>query len=172
MLYALGGKQPVLTEPHFIAREAVVIGDVHVGPNVSIWFNAVIRGDNDKITIAQGTNIQDGAVLHVDEGVPLSLGEFVTVGHKAMLHGCTVGKGSLIGMNAVVLNHAVIGKNCLVGANALVTEGTVIPDGSLVLGSPAKVIKPLSEDAIKQMQLGTQSYIDKIAMFNQELIVV
>jgi len=172
MLYALGGKQPVLAEPHFIAPEAVVIGDVHIGPNVSIWFNAVIRGDNDTITIAEGTNIQDGAVLHVDEGVPLSLGEFVTVGHKAMLHGCTVGKGSLIGMNAVVLNHAVIGENCLIGANALVTEGTVIPDGSLVLGSPAKVIKPLSDDAIKQMQLGTQSYIDKIDMFNQELIVV
>lgn len=172
MLYALGTKQPVLSKRHFIAPEAVLIGDVRIGVDVSIWFNAVLRGDNDTITVGAGTNIQEGAVLHVDKGVPLSIGDFVTIGHKVMLHGCTVGDGSLIGMNAVVLNHAVIGKHCLIGAGALVTEGTVIPDGSLVLGSPAKVIKPLSEDVIKQMQLGTQSYIDKIDLYNQELIAL
>lgn len=172
MLYALGTKQPVLSERHFIAPEAVLIGDVRIGEDVSIWFNAVLRGDNDTISIGRGSNVQDCAVLHVDDGVPLSIGEFVTVGHKAMLHGCTVGDGSLIGMNVVVLNHAIIGKNCLVGANALITEGTVIPDGSLVIGSPAKVIKPLSEDAIKLMQVGTQSYIDKIDLYNQELVAL
>ena len=172
MLYALGTKQPVLSDRNFIAPEAILIGDVRIGEDVTIWFNAVLRGDNDTITVGAGTNIQDGSVLHVDEGVPLSIGNFVTVGHKVMLHGCTVGEGSLIGMNAVVLNHAIIGKNCLIGANALVTEGMVIPDGSLVLGSPAKVIKHLSEDAIKQMQLGTQSYIDKIDLYNQELIAI
>jgi len=172
MLYALGTKQPLLSGRHFIAPEAVVIGDVRIGVDVSIWFNAVLRGDNDTITIGAGSNIQDGAVLHVDPGVPLRIGEFVTVGHKAMLHGCTVDDGSLIGMNAVVLNHAVVGKNCLIGANALVTEGTIIPDGSLVLGSPAKVIKPLSDNAIKQMQSGTQNYIDKIDVFNQDLIAI
>lgn len=172
MLYALGTKQPLLSERHFIAPEAVLIGDVRIGVDVSIWFNAVLRGDNDTIVIGRGSNIQECAVLHVDEGVPLSVGEFVTVGHKAMLHGCTVGDGSLIGMNAVILNHAVIGKNCLIGANALVTEGTVVPDGSLVLGSPAKVIKLLSEAAIKQMHLATQTYIDKIDLYNQELIVL
>jgi len=169
MLYALGDKQPVLSQRHFIAPDSVLIGDVTVGENVSIWFNAVIRADNASIEIGEGSNVQECSVLHVDEGVPLSIGKRVTVGHKVMLHGCTIGDGSLIGMNAVVLNNAVIGKNCLIGANALVTEGMVIPDGSMVLGSPAKVIKPLSEAALASLPVSAQNYIEKIDLYNRQL---
>jgi carbonic anhydrase/acetyltransferase-like protein (isoleucine patch superfamily) len=169
MLFALGEHQPQLPQHYFIAPTASVIGQVLIAEDVSIWFNAVIRADNATVTLGIGSNIQDGAVLHVDPGVPLAIGERVTVGHKAMLHGCAIDDGSLIGMNAVVLNHAVIGKECLIGANALVTEGMVIPDGSLVLGSPAKVIKPVSESARKIMRKGAQSYIDKIDGYNAGL---
>ncbi len=169
MLYALGESQPVLSRRHFIAPDAVLIGNVTIGEDVSIWFNTVIRGDNAAIMIGEGSNIQESSVLHVDEGIPLTIGRDVTVGHKVMLHGCTIGDGSLIGMNAVVLNHAVIGKNCLIGANALVTEGTIVPDGSLVLGSPAKVIKPLGEAALVGMRAGAQTYRDKIDLYNNEL---
>jgi len=172
MLYALGHKRPTLSRHYFIAPEAVVIGDVIIGEEVSIWFNAVIRGDNDTITIGAGSNVQDGSVLHVDDGVPLMIGERVTIGHKVMLHGCTIGNGSLIGMNAVVLNNAIIGKNCLIGANALVTEGMQIPDGSLVVGSPARVIKPVNDSALQVMQAGTQNYIDKISLYREELKVI
>lgn len=169
MLYALGQKKPALSQRHFIAPDAVLVGDVSIGEGVSIWFNSVLRGDNASISIGDGSNIQECSVLHVDEGIPLSIGKRVTIGHKVMLHGCTIGDGSLVGMNAVVLNNARIGKNCLIGANALVTEGTVIPDGSLVLGSPAKVIKPLSEAALAGMQAAAQSYIDKIDLYNTQL---
>lgn len=169
MLYALGDKQPTLSDHHFIAPDAVLVGDVTVGEDVSIWFNAVLRGDNAAIVIGEGSNVQECSVLHVDEGIPLTIGKRVTVGHKVMLHGCTIGDGSLIGMNAVVLNNAVIGRNCLIGANALVTEGMVIPDGSLVLGSPAKVIKPLGEAAQAGLSDGAQNYIDKIDLYNGEL---
>lgn len=172
MLYALGESQPVLSRRHFIAPDAVLIGNVTIGEDVSIWFNAVIRGDNAAIVIGQGSNIQECSVLHVDEGIPLTIGKDVTVGHKVMLHGCTIGDGSLIGMNAVVLNNAVIGKNCLIGANALVTEGTVVPDGSLVLGSPAKVIKPLSDAALEGLPKAAQNYKDKISRYNTELRAV
>jgi carbonic anhydrase/acetyltransferase-like protein (isoleucine patch superfamily) len=168
MLYALGEYRPQLPQHYFIAPNASVIGQVLIAENVSIWFNVVIRADNDTVTLGAGSNIQDSAVIHVDPGIPLSVGEGVTVGHKAMLHGCTIGDGSLIGMNAVVLNHAKIGRNCLIGANALVTEGMVIPDDSLVLGSPAKVVKQVSDKAKEGMRSGAQSYIDKIALYKQE----
>ncbi len=169
MLYALGTSQPTLSEHYFIAPDAVLIGNVSIGEDVSIWFNAVLRGDNAAISVGRGSNIQECSVLHVDEGTPLHIGQYVTVGHQVMLHGCTIGDGSLIGMNAVVLNRALVGKNCLIGANALVTEGMVVPDGSLVLGSPAKVIKPLSSAAIAGMHEGTQSYIDKIDLYRDHL---
>jgi carbonic anhydrase/acetyltransferase-like protein (isoleucine patch superfamily) len=172
MLYALGNRQPVIKGRHFIAPNAMLIGGVTVGNDVSIWFNAVIRADNDDIIIGEGSNVQESAVLHVDPGFPLTIGVRVTVGHKAMLHGCTVGDGSLVGMNAVVLNGAVIGENCLIGANALVTEGTVVPDGSLVLGSPAKIIKPLSEAGQAGTRAAAQSYIDKIDLYNAQLLPV
>ncbi|MEE9322635.1 MAG: gamma carbonic anhydrase family protein [Granulosicoccus sp.] len=169
MIYSIGSKTPQPGKHNYLAPEAVLIGDVQLGDDVSIWFNVVIRADNATIRIGNGSNVQECSVLHVDENVPLTIGERVTVGHKAMLHGCTIGDGSLIGMNAVVLNHAVIGKNCLIGANALVTERTVVPDGSLVLGSPAKIIKPLTEAAIAEMAAGTQSYIDKIDLYSESL---
>ena len=169
MIYALDDYLPQLGEHGFIAPDAAVIGQVVTGRDVSIWFNVVLRGDNDTITIGDGSNIQDGAVLHVDPGVPLSIGKRVTIGHKAMIHGCTIGDGSLVGMNAVVLNKAVIGKNCLIGANSLVTEKMQIPDGSLVLGSPAKVIKPIGEGAQAIIAAGVQSYIDKIDIYTAGL---
>jgi len=168
-MYKLGDRQPTTSENYYVAPGASVIGDVLLGMDVSIWFNAVVRADNDVIELGDGTNIQDGAVLHVDEGHPITLGQRVTVGHKAMLHGCTVGDGSLIGINAVILNDAVIGKHCLIGANALITERTNIPDGSLVLGSPGKVIKQLDDKALDMMDAGAQHYIDKITLYKEEL---
>lgn len=172
MIFALGTHTPQLGEHGFVAPDAAVIGQVVTGRDVSIWFNAVLRADNAPITIGDGSNIQDGAVLHVDPGVPVNVGKRVTIGHKVMLHGCTIGDGSLIGMNAVVLNNAVIGKNCLIGANALVTEKMQIPDGSLVLGSPAKVIKPIGKATMEMMEAGTQSYVDKIDVYLNDLRVV
>ncbi len=170
MIYALSDKRAQIAPGCYVAPGAMVIGNVVLGAQVSIWFNAVLRGDNDVITVGEGSNIQDGSVLHVDKGHPITIGRRVTVGHKVILHGCTVGDGSLIGMNAVVLNDAVIGKNCLIGANALVTEGMQIPDNSLVLGSPAKVRKELDAKALAMMDSGTQSYIDKIALYTESLV--
>ncbi len=167
MVYTLGSKKPRIAQDSYIAPEAVVIGDVVLASQVSVWFNAVIRADNDVIEIGEGSNVQDGAVLHIDPGHPLHIGKRVTVGHKAMLHGCTVGDGSLIGINAVVLNDAQIGKHCLIGANALVKEGMVVPDGALVLGSPGRVVKQLDDKALAIMDAGAQSYIDKIATYSE-----
>ena len=158
-IYRLGDHSPQLHEGVWIADNATVIGDVHLGRNVNVWFGAILRGDNDPITIGENTNVQDAAVLHTDDGVPLDIGRDVTVGHKAMLHGCTVGEGSLIGINAVVLNRAVIGKNCLIGANALITEGKVIPDNSLVMGQPGKVVRELEEGQIEALRLSAQHYV-------------
>ncbi len=169
MLYALGQKQVLINESCYIAPGAVVIGDVRFGDRCSVWFNAVIRGDNDSIVIGDGSNVQDGSVLHVDEGFPLSIGRNVTIGHKAMLHGCTIGDGSLIGMNAVVLNSAKIGRQCLIGANSLVTEGMEVPDGSLVLGSPAKVVKPLTEKHLAELGNPARNYQEKIALYQSGL---
>lgn len=169
MIYALGTFSPQIGQHCFVAPDAAVIGQVITGRDVSIWFNAVLRGDNEPIYIGDESNVQDGAVLHVDPGIPLTIGKRVTVGHKAMLHGCTIGDGSLIGMNAVILNKAVIGQNCLIGANALVTENMQIPDGSLVLGSPAKVIKPVGESALEVMATGIASYVGKIDVYRDGL---
>jgi len=171
LIYALGDYVPELGEHGFVAPDAAVIGRVVTGSDVSIWFNAVLRGDNDLITVSDGSNIQDGAVLHVDPGVPISIGKHVTIAHKAMIHGCVIGDGSLIGMNAVVLNKAIIGKNCLIGANALVTEKMNVPDGSLVLGSPGKVIKPLGAGALAMLSAIAQSYVDKIDVYTSGLRV-
>lgn len=165
MKYQLDGKKVTTQGRHFIAPSASVIGDVTIAEDVSVWFGAVIRADNASVTIGRGSNVQDNSVIHVDDGYPVVIGERVTVGHKAILHGCTVGDGALIGMNAVVLNGAVIGKGCLIGANALVTEGTVVPDGHLALGSPAKVVKVLNDKAQSRMAAGAQDYIDKITTY-------
>jgi carbonic anhydrase/acetyltransferase-like protein (isoleucine patch superfamily) len=166
MLYRLGEKQPVLEgEGHYIAPNASVIGSVTLGANTSIWFNAVIRADEDLIRIGAGSNIQDGAVLHVDPGCPLDIGERVTVGHKAMLHGCTIGDGSLIGINAVILNGARIGKACLVGANALVPENMEVPDGAMVIGTPGKVKRMLSAEEQAMVKAGADHYIAGAAAY-------
>jgi carbonic anhydrase/acetyltransferase-like protein (isoleucine patch superfamily) len=172
MIYSLGKKTPQLMGKNYIAPNATVIGSVFIEKNVSIWFNTVVRGDNDVIRIGEGTNIQDGCVLHIDKGVPLTIGKHVTVGHKAILHSCTVGDGSLIGMNAVVLNHAEIGKNCLIGANALVTEKMKIPDGSLVLGSPAIIKRTLSPKMQKELGKAARNYIEHIDEYLTELVEI
>lgn len=140
-----------------------------MGENASIWFNCVVRADNDTISIGTNSNVQDGSVLHVDEGKPIDIGNNVTIGHKVMLHGCSIGDNSLIGINAVVLNGAKIGRNCLIGANALVTENMEIPDGSVALGSPAKVVKQLSEKNIALLKKGGQHYVENSARYLREL---
>src|SRR5499427_6635897 len=145
-IYSLGERKVILHGECFVAENATVVGSVVIHNLASLWFNVVARGDNDVITIGERTNIQDGAVLHADPGIPLTLGKNVSVGHKAMLHGCTVGDGSLVGIGAIILNHAVIGSGTLVGAGALVPEGKTFPDGVLVLGTPAKVVRELKPE--------------------------
>ena len=169
MLFQLDDKKPRQNGENFIAHNATVIGDVVLGEDVSIWFNVVIRADHATISVANGSNIQDGSVLHADPGYPLSIGEGVTVGHKAMIHGCAVGDNSLIGINAVILNGAVIGKNCLVGANSLVPSGMNIPDGSMVMGSPARIRRQLSDDEIASLKESAKHYIDNGKRFKQTL---
>lgn len=169
MLYSLDGRKVETRGDFYVAPNAVVIGSVVLGHESSVWFNCVLRGDNDPIEIGDRCNIQDGSVLHTDEGVPLVLERNVSVGHKVMLHGCTIREGSLIGINAVVLNNAVIGRNCLVGANALVTEGKEIPDGSLVLGSPARVVRALNEEELAGIAHIADHYVERAALFRKAL---
>lgn len=170
MKYTLGDKQVTLMgEGHFIAPSAAVIGDVIMHEKSSVWFGCVLRGDADRIEIGAGSNIQDGTVIHADPGFPTTVGKNVTVGHNAMLHGCTIGDGTLVGINAVVLNGAVIGKGCLIGANALVTEGMEIPDGSLVLGSPAKIKSQLSDEQQQGLILNAEHYVSNGSRYNAEL---
>lgn len=160
MKYRLGDKQVILEgSGQFIAPNATVIGDVVLHANASVWFNCVLRGDADRIEIGAGSNIQDGTVMHADPGFPLTVGENVTVGHNAMLHGCTIGDGSLVGIGAVILNGARVGKACLIGAQALVTEGMEIPDGSLVLGMPAKIRSQLSPEQRAAFQANAEHYV-------------
>jgi len=143
----------------FIASNATVIGKVTLEENVSVWYNAVLRGDSDVISVGKNTNIQDHSVVHVDRGVSCSIGSNCIVGHRAIIHGCTIGDNCLIGMGAIVMNNAVIGDNCLIGANALITENSIIPAGSLVLGSPGKVVRSLTEDEQQLKSLGTAHYV-------------
>lgn len=172
-LYQLGKARPTfIGAGHFIADSANLIGDVVLKDASSVWFNAVIRADNATITLGARTNVQDGAVLHTDPGLPLTLGDDVTIGHNAMLHGCEVGSNTLIGIGAVVLNHARIGRNCIVGANALVTEQMDIPDNSLVLGSPAKIIRTLDEKTAEMLSLNADVYVKHSARYNAELTPV
>ena len=172
MFYRLGDICPTKGEQVFVADNASVIGKVALEDQSSVWFNVVIRGDNEQITIGEQTNVQESSVLHTDAGYPLTLGKGVTVGHKAMLHGCTVGDHSLIGINAVVLNGARIGKHCLIGANTLVPEGMEIPDGSLVIGSPAKIKRELSDGQKKMLEASAVHYVMNARRFIDELQVV
>ena len=159
MIYALGDRVPVLKGDNYVAPNATVIGSVVMERNANVWWNVTIRGDSDLITLGENVNIQDGSVLHTDAGVKLTLEKDVSVGHMAMLHGCTVKEGSLIGIKAVVLNHAVIGRECLIGANALIPEGKVIPDNSLVMGSPGKIVREVSSEMAEQLTRSAKNYV-------------
>lgn len=169
MKYRLGERRVQADGEHWVADNAVVIGDVVLREGASVWFGAVLRGDNEPIVIGEHSNVQDGAVLHTDMGAPLTLGRDVTIGHQAMLHGCTVGDGSLIGIQAVVLNGAKIGKGCIIGAKALIPEGKEIPDGSLVVGSPGKVVRQLSEAEQQMLKLSALHYVENFRRYQRDL---
>ena len=169
-IYRYNTLVPDIHAETFVAEDATVIGNVTLEQGVSVWPQAVLRGDNEPIRIGQHSNVQEGAVLHADPGFALTVGEGVTIGHQAMLHGCTIGDGALIGIQAVVLNGAVIGKNCLVGAGAIVTEGKVFPDNSLILGAPAKVVRALTPEAIAGMHGNARDYVSKGQAFKEKLI--
>lgn len=164
-LYELDGVAPQVPGSAWVADSAQVMGDVNLGEDASVWFGAVVRGDTARISIGAGTNIQDASVLHADHGKPLVIGDNVTVGHKVMLHGCTVGDGSLIGIGAVVLNGAVIGKGCIVGAGALVTEGKVFEDGSMIIGSPAKAVRTLAPEQRQGLLMSAAHYVENARRF-------
>jgi carbonic anhydrase/acetyltransferase-like protein (isoleucine patch superfamily) len=171
-VFRLGDATPDIAADAYIAPQATVIGRVTLGAGASVWFGAVLRADNEPIRIGAGSNVQDGAVLHTDPGYPLDVGEGVTVGHQAMLHGCSIGAGSLIGIQAVVLNGAHIGCDCLVGAGAVVTEGKSFPDRSLILGTPAKVVRSLSDDDVARMRSSAASYLAKGSHYRDELVQI
>ncbi len=168
-LYELDGVVPQVADSAWVAESAHVIGDVAMGAESSVWFGTTVRGDTAPIAIGAGTNIQDGSVLHADDGMPLTIGERVTVGHKVMLHGCTIGDESLIGIGAVVLNGAQIGRHCLVGAGSLVTEGKTFPDGSMILGSPARVVRSLTPEQIDGLRESARRYIQNAKRFRRAL---
>lgn len=168
-VYEVDGKTPQVDSTAWIADSAQVMGHVTLGPDASVWFGCVLRGDTESMTIGEGSNIQDLTVMHADHGLPLTIGKHVTVGHKVMLHGCTIGDESLIGIGAIVLNGARIGKNCLVGAGSLVTEGKEFPDGSMIMGTPAKVVRQLTPQQIEGLRLSAQHYIDNARMFRATL---
>ena len=169
-VYRLGETLPSIDSTAWVADSAQVIGDVHLGDQASVWFGAVLRGDNTRLHIGRRSNIQDGAIVHSDVGSPVHLGDDVTVGHQAMLHGCTVGDGSLIGIQAVVLNGARIGKGCLVAAGAVVTEGKEFPDGSLIMGAPAKVARELTPEQLAGLLRSAASYVAKAQQFKNSLV--
>ncbi len=168
-IYQLGENTPSIDPSAYVAENATVIGKVSVGADSSIWFNVLVRGDNDRITIGNQCNIQDGAVLHADPGFPLAIAGQVSIGHQAMVHGCTIGENSLIGIQAIILNGAKIGKNCLVGAGALITEGKEFPDNSLILGTPARVVRTLDAKDIQKLQAIANSYVERAGVFKHQL---
>lgn len=169
MLYQLDERRVRAHPDSWVADSARVMGTVILHAGASVWFNAVLRGDNDPIVVGENSNVQDGAVLHTDPGVPLVIGRGVTVGHKVILHGCEIGDNSLIGINAVVLNRVKIGRNCLIGANALITEGKEIPDNSMVLGAPGKVVRELTDEEVEGLKLSAASYVENARRFRAGL---
>jgi carbonic anhydrase/acetyltransferase-like protein (isoleucine patch superfamily) len=168
-VYQLEAHTPELADGAWVADSAQVIGNVVLEANASVWFGAVLRGDTEQLRVGRNSNIQDGSVVHADSGYPVSIGADVTVGHQVMLHGCTVGDGSLIGIQCVVLNGAKIGKHCLVGAGSLVTEGKEFPDGSLIMGTPAKVVRQLTSEQIEGLQHSAEHYVANAKRFNSGL---
>ncbi len=169
MIYELGDRKPVMKGEYFVAPNAAVMGSVVLERNASVWWNVTIRGDNDVITLGENVNVQDGSVIHTDEGVPVLLERNVSVGHLVMLHGCTIRENSLIGIGAIILNKAVIGKNCLIGAGAMVTEGKSIPEGSLVLGVPGKVVRSLTPEEIAINTWIAEHYVERSGIYRREL---
>lgn len=168
-LYALDGMAPEVAEDTWIAPDANLIGKIVVEEGGSVWFGCTLRGDNEEIRVGKGSNVQESCVLHTDMGYPLVIGEGCTIGHKAMLHGCTIGDNTLIGMGATILNGAKIGNNCLIGAGALVTENKVIPDGSLVMGAPGKVVREMSEEAIEGLKKSAIGYQNNMRRFRDDM---
>ena len=168
-LYQLDQHVPRLAADAWVADDAQVVGNVDLAEGASVWFGAIVRGDNETLTIGRGSNVQDGAVLHSDPGFPLTLGESVTIGHQVMLHGCTIGDGSLVGIQSIVLNGARIGKHCLVGAGSLVTEGKEFPDGSVIMGRPAKVVRELTPEQIAGLLKTAAHYVDNARRFKAGL---
>ena len=169
MLHTLGDARPDIHDDAWVAPDARVIGRVRLKAGASVWFQSVLRGDNEWIEIGEGSNVQDGTVMHTDPGYPLTIGDRVTIGHKVMLHGCTVGADSLIGIGSIVLNGARIGSNTVVGANSLVTEGKEFPDGVLVLGAPAKVVRELSDEEIAMIGHSAEHYVENARRYRNEL---
>ncbi len=170
MIYNLGELKPKIDKKTvWIADSADIIGDVVLEANVSVWFNVTIRGDNDTILIGQGSNVQDNTVIHTDLGIKVDIGKNVTIGHKVILHGSKIGENSIIGMGSVLMNNSIIGENCILGANSLVTEGKQFPANSLIMGSPAKVVRELSEDEIQFLKLSAEHYVEKSKLFKQDL---
>ncbi|MBN9430131.1 MAG: gamma carbonic anhydrase family protein [Burkholderiales bacterium] len=169
-IYRLGERVPDVHPSAWVAESAQVIGKVKLEENSSIWFNVTLRGDNDLITIGANSNVQEGSVLHTDPGLRLNVGAWVTVGHQAMLHGCTIGDGSLIGMQAIVLNGARIGRECLIGAGALIPENKEIPDRSVVMGAPGKVVRQLSDEDVARIRSGVQGYVERARLFREQLV--
>jgi carbonic anhydrase/acetyltransferase-like protein (isoleucine patch superfamily) len=170
MLYRLGDRVPKIHETAFVAPNATLIGSVVLEENSSVWFGAVLRGDNEPLTLGRDTNVQDGSVLHTDAGILLTLGRGITVGHKVMLHGCEVGDYTLVGINSVVLNRARIGSYCLIGANALITEGKVIPDGSVVMGSPGKIVRQVTDIERKVLEASAAHYVKNAQHYRNQLV--
>jgi carbonic anhydrase/acetyltransferase-like protein (isoleucine patch superfamily) len=171
-LYELDGKAPQLAAGAWVADSAAVIGSVVLGENASVWFGTVVRGDNETIRIGRNTNVQDLSVLHSDHGKPLTIGDNVTLGHQVMVHGCTIGDNTLIGIQAIVLNGAKIGRNCIVGAGSVVTEGKEFPDNSLIIGSPAKVVRTLDDEAARKLAQSAESYVANARRFSSGLIKI
>jgi carbonic anhydrase/acetyltransferase-like protein (isoleucine patch superfamily) len=169
MIYNLGDRKPEFLGEYFVADSADVIGNVRLANNASVWFGAVLRGDNELLDIGENSNVQDNSVLHTDMGAPLTIGKNVTIGHMVMLHGCKIGDNTLIGIKSVILNNAVIGKNCIIGANSLITEGKIIPDNSLVMGSPGKVVRQLTDDEAARIQLNAHIYVKNMQRYKAEL---
>ena len=168
-LFLLGDKRPQIDPTAWIAGNATVIGDVRLAANASIWWSAVLRGDNDPIAIGENSNIQDGSVLHTDEGVPMHIGANVTVGHLVMLHGCTIGDGSLVGIGSIVLNRATIGRESIVGANTLIPEGKTYPDRVLIVGSPGKVVRELTDEEVARLRHSAAHYVDNARRYREQL---
>ena len=171
-VYSLNGVAPKLADDAYVAPNAQVMGKVEMAEGSSVWFGAVLRGDNDLIKIGARSNVQDNSVLHTDPGMPLTIGEGVIIGHLVMLHGCTIGDNSLVGIGATILNGAKIGKNCIIGAHALITEGKEIPDGSMVVGSPGRVIKTLSEQHFAMLKMNSEIYVANAKRFKDGLVEI